>query len=118
MSTALITGGSAGLGLEFARQLAAAGHDLVLVARDAERLRQVAEELGPAHGVAVEVLPADLSVADDVARVAQRLAVVGGRPGRATCGPSACSSTTRASPRAPGSRRAASPPSAAASTSW
>jgi hypothetical protein len=80
MSTALVTGGSAGLGLEFARQLAAAGHGLVLVARDAERLNQVAAELRGAHGVAVEVLPADLSVPDDVARVAQRLAVVGGRP--------------------------------------
>lgn len=81
MSTALITGGSAGLGLEFARQLAADRHDLVLVARNAERLEQVAEELRSAHGVAVEVLPADLSLPDDVVRVAQRLAVVGGRPG-------------------------------------
>jgi short-subunit dehydrogenase len=80
MGTALITGGSAGLGLEFARQLAAAGHGLVLVARDEERLDQVAAELRAAHGVAVEVFPADLSVPDDVARVAQRLAVVGGRP--------------------------------------
>jgi short-subunit dehydrogenase len=80
MGTALITGGSAGLGLEFARQLAADQHDLVLVARDEERLDQVAEELGSAHGIAVEVLPADLSLPDDVARVAQRLAVVGGRP--------------------------------------
>jgi short-subunit dehydrogenase len=80
MGTALITGGSAGLGLEFARQLAAAGHGLVLVARDEERLNQVAAELRAAHGVAVEVLRADLSVPDDVARVAQRLAVVGGRP--------------------------------------
>lgn len=81
MSTALITGGSAGLGLEFARQLAADRHDLVLVARNEERLKQVAEELRSAHGVTVEVLPADLSLPDDVARVAQRLAVVGGRPG-------------------------------------
>jgi hypothetical protein len=80
MGTALITGGSAGLGHEFARQLAAAGHDLVLVARTEERLNEVAEELRSAHGVAVEVLPANLAVPDDVARVAQRLAVVGGRP--------------------------------------
>ena len=80
MGTALITGGSAGLGLELARQLAARGHDLVLVARDEGRLNEVAEELRSAHRVAVEVLPADLSVADDVARVARRLAVVGGRP--------------------------------------
>lgn len=81
MSTALITGGSAGLGLEFARQLAAGGHGLVLVARNRERLDQVAGELRSAHGVTVEVLSADLSLADDVARVARRLAVVGGRPG-------------------------------------
>ncbi|GGM09907.1 SDR family NAD(P)-dependent oxidoreductase [Promicromonospora citrea] len=81
MSTALITGGSAGLGLEFARQLAADRHDLVLVARNAERLHQVAEELSSAYGVGVEVLPADLSVPEDRERVAQRLAVVGGRPG-------------------------------------
>jgi uncharacterized protein len=80
MGTALITGGSAGLGLEFARQLAAAGHDLVLVARDEQRLEEVAAQLRAATGVAVEVLPADLSVPDDVARVARRLAVVGGRP--------------------------------------
>ncbi|MGW2095604.1 SDR family NAD(P)-dependent oxidoreductase [Promicromonospora sukumoe] len=80
MGTALITGGSAGLGLEFARQLAAAGHDLVLVARDERRLEEVAGQLRAATGVAVEVLPADLSVPDDVARVARRLAVVGGRP--------------------------------------
>ncbi|MBA8811023.1 SDR family NAD(P)-dependent oxidoreductase [Promicromonospora sukumoe] len=80
MGTALITGGSAGLGLEFARQLAAAGHDLVLVARDEQRLEEVAAQLRTATGVAVEVLPADLSVPDDVARVARRLAVVGGRP--------------------------------------
>ncbi|MFI9485183.1 SDR family NAD(P)-dependent oxidoreductase [Promicromonospora sp. NPDC052451] len=81
MSTALITGGSAGLGLEFARQLAADQHDLVLVARSEERLHRVAEELSSAYGVAIEVLPADLSTADGVARVARRLAVVGGRPG-------------------------------------
>lgn len=80
MGTVLITGGSAGLGLEFARQLAAAGHDLVLVARTEERLNEVAEELRAAHGVAVELLPANLAVPDDVARVARRLAVVGGRP--------------------------------------
>lgn len=76
MATALITGASAGLGLEFAWQLATARHDLVLVARDEERLERVAAQIRAAAGVRVQVLPADLSVPDDVARVAARLALV------------------------------------------
>ncbi|MHA7134770.1 SDR family NAD(P)-dependent oxidoreductase [Oerskovia turbata] len=77
MATALITGASAGLGLEFAWQLATARHDLVLVARDADRLERVAAQIRAAAGVRVQVLPADLSVPDDVARVAERLAIRG-----------------------------------------
>lgn len=73
MGTALITGASAGLGLEFAWQLATARHDLVLVARDRERLERLAGQLHAAAGVHVEVLPADLSVRADVDRVAERL---------------------------------------------
>lgn len=61
MSTALITGASAGLGSEFARQLAATGKDLVLVARRAEPMEKLATELRQAHGVRVEILTADLS---------------------------------------------------------
>jgi short-subunit dehydrogenase len=73
MGTALVTGASAGLGLEFAWQLATARHDLVLVARDEERLRRLAAQLEAAAGVHAEVLPADLADREQVERVAERL---------------------------------------------
>lgn len=73
MGTALITGASAGLGLEFAWQLATARHDVVLVARREDRLERLAQQLTAAAGVRAEVLPADLAVRDDVERVAERL---------------------------------------------
>ncbi len=72
--TALVTGPTAGIGHVFARQLAARGHDLILVARDKARLEAVSEELTKEYGVAVEVLPADLANPDDLATVAARLA--------------------------------------------
>lgn len=65
---AVITGASAGLGREFAVQLARDGFDLVLVARDGDRLRALASELA-STGARAEVLCADLSRDDDVARV-------------------------------------------------
>jgi uncharacterized protein len=77
MGTALVTGATAGLGLEFVWQLATARHDVVLVARDAERLEEVARQVRAAAGVGVEVLPADLADPDDVERVAARLRVRG-----------------------------------------
>ncbi len=73
MATALITGASAGLGLEFAWQLASARHNLVLVARNRERLEGIAQQIESVAGVHVEVLPADLSQRDQVEVVAKRL---------------------------------------------
>jgi len=73
MGTALITGASSGLGLEFAWQLATARHDVVLVARDADRLERLAAQLRAAAGVRAEVLRADLTDRADVERVAERL---------------------------------------------
>ncbi|GAA1719459.1 SDR family oxidoreductase [Isoptericola hypogeus] len=81
MGTALVTGATAGLGLEFTWQLATARHDVVLVARDVERLEKLAHQVRAAAGVRVEVLPADLSQPDDVARVAERLAITGDEDG-------------------------------------
>jgi short-subunit dehydrogenase len=74
MSTALVTGATAGIGLSFAHQLAERGHDVVLVARDRVRLENVSDELTAKYGVGTEILVADLADRAETGKVAERLA--------------------------------------------
>jgi short-subunit dehydrogenase len=71
---ALITGASAGLGATFARQLAADGYDLILTARRGAALEQLAAEVRGKPGIAADVVTADLTRDDDVARICELLA--------------------------------------------
>jgi short-subunit dehydrogenase len=70
---ALVTGATAGIGAAFATALAGEGYDLVLVARDGERLAKQAEDLAVRYGVTATPLAADLATDDGCARVGQRL---------------------------------------------
>ncbi len=73
-TSALITGATAGIGAEMARQLAEQGHNVILVARDAARLQARAAELQDRYGIRAEVLAADLAEDAGVAAVVARLA--------------------------------------------
>ena len=70
----VVTGASSGIGQAFARRLGAEGHDLLLVARRGERLRQLAEELGARHGVSALTLATDLATPEGLELVRQRVA--------------------------------------------
>lgn len=71
--TALITGGSRGIGALYADRLARRGYDLILAARDMPRLQAIAQQIGDATGRTVDVVRADLSQIDDVAALADRI---------------------------------------------
>lgn len=71
--TALITGASSGIGALYADRLAKAGYDLILVARSADRLSELARRLTTESGRSIETLAADLTQADDLAQVEQVL---------------------------------------------
>jgi uncharacterized protein len=76
-SAALITGASAGIGLEIARQLGTRGHTLVLVARRKDRLAQIAAELTATYGVRAETISSDLSKEASRRRIPGRLTELG-----------------------------------------
>lgn len=101
-STALVTGASSGIGAEIARELAARGHGVTLVARRADALRELAARLGDDHGVRAEVLPADLTDAsaraglvDGVAGLDLEVSILVNNAGFSTKGPVAQSDPER-----------------------
>lgn len=70
MATALITGGTSGIGYTFAEEFARRGTNLVLVARDSDRLSTIAADFNQRYAIKVETISADLSQRDDMERVA------------------------------------------------
>src|SRR3546814_1271780 len=93
-NVAVITGASSGIGVAYAERLAAEGYDLLLVARRADRLQDLAGRLADTHGVSAETLVADLEDASDLAALAARLetdpvAVLINNAGAGALGPTA-----------------------------
>ena len=70
---AIVTGASGGLGLEFAKLLAADGHDLVLIARSGDKLGRIAADLLSQHRIAIDVIVRDLGTPDAAARIVERV---------------------------------------------
>src|SRR4051812_4707364 len=77
MGTALITGASAGLGVEYAKLFATDKHDLVLVARRRDRLETLAREAEASHGVKARAIAADLGTRDGASRVVEEVRRLG-----------------------------------------
>lgn len=71
--TALITGASTGIGFEFTKLLAADGYNLVLIARDEQKLREIAASLPTKFNVSVKIYPKDLSVTSDIQELVRRI---------------------------------------------
>jgi short-subunit dehydrogenase len=73
LGTALVTGASSGIGATYADRLAKRGYDLILVARDADRLKALAERLAAKYGISADTLPADLAAHEDLLTVEKRI---------------------------------------------
>jgi short-subunit dehydrogenase len=73
LPSVLITGASTGIGAAYAERFARRGHDLVLVARDIARMEALAARLRQENGVAIDIIQADLTRADELAWVETRL---------------------------------------------
>ncbi|TFG90359.1 MAG: SDR family NAD(P)-dependent oxidoreductase, partial [Candidatus Atribacteria bacterium] len=70
---AVITGASAGIGLSYAKKLAAYGFDLLLIARRRERLQEIASQLESQYSIQCEIIPADLAIVENIEKVADSI---------------------------------------------